>query len=71
MSIPGTILSQEHRNTRPSKPWAFAIASMLPAIRSREGRMQCIPSPCAMPSQGAGTLNSAGVPPAAQMPSLT
>ena len=39
MSMPGTILSQLHMKTRPSKPWAFTIASALPAIRSRCGRM--------------------------------
>ena len=30
-----------------------------------------MPTPWLMPSQGAGTLNSAGVPPAAHIPSLT
>ena len=39
MSMPGTILSQLHMKTRPSKPWAFTIASALPAIRSRCGKM--------------------------------
>ena len=71
ISMPGTILSQLHKKTMPSKPCARAIASIEAAIRSRCGRMVCMPSPWAMPSQGAGTSNSAGTPSAAQMPSLT
>ena len=71
MSMAGTILSQEHRKTSPSKAWALAMASTEAAIRSRWGRIYCIPMSWAMPSQGAGTVNSAGVPPAAHTPSFT
>ena len=72
ISWPGTILSQEEMNTRPSKELQRTIISMLSAIRSRWGRMYFIGSkPQLVASQGAGVLNSKGTPPAMSTPCFT
>ena len=71
MSIAGTILSQAHKNDETVKivgPYHGFYGA-----RNEVARSQYILHTLswAMPSQGAGTVNSAGAPPAAQTPSLT
>ncbi len=64
ISMPGVILSQAVKRTRPSSAWAFATVSTSSAINSLEGREKCIPScPIAIPSQIAGRPNSKATPP--------
>ena len=61
ISWPGTILSQEEMNTRPSKELQRTIISMLSAIRSRWGRMYFIGSkPQLVASQGGGRVELEG-----------
>ncbi len=65
MSMPGTILSQEPSRTTASNRCASIMISMSLVMSSRAGRMYRIPPwPFAIPSQGAITPNSTGVPPA-------
>ena len=72
MSSPGTFLSQLGIMTRPSKPCAMTIASVLSAIRSRVTSEYFMPTwPIAMPSQTVIAGNMIGVPPAIATPRLT
>jgi len=72
MSIPGTILSQLGRKTRPSKGCAIAMTSMESAMSSRLAREYFMPvCPMARPSQTPMTGKAMGVPPAERMPALT
>ena len=69
---PGTFLSQLGTITRPSKPWAMAIHSVLSQIRSLVTREYFMPMcPMAMPSQTAMAGKTKGVPPAMATPILT
>ena len=69
---PGTFLSQLGMQTKPSKPWAIAIHSVLSAIKSLVTREYFIPiCPIAIPSHTAIAGNITGVPPAIATPILT
>ena len=69
---PGTFLSQLGIITRPSKPWAMAIHSVLSQIRSLVTREYFMPTcPMAMPSHTAMAGNTMGVPPAMATPIFT
>ena len=69
---PGTFLSQLGIHTRPSKPCAIAIHSVLSAIRSLVTREYFIPTcPMAIPSHTAMAGNTTGIPPAMATPIFT
>ena len=72
ISRPGTFLSQLGMHTRPSKPWARAMHSVLSAIRSLVTREYFMPTcPMAIPSHTAMAGNITGVPPAMATPIFT
>ena len=71
MSMPGRLLSQPARPTKPSKRSACITVSTESAMTSRDTSEARMPSwPIEMPSDTAMVVNSIGKPPAARTPSL-
>ena len=71
ISMPGRLLSQPARPTKPSKRSACITVSTESAMTSRDTSEACMPSwPIEMPSDTEIVPNSSGNPPASRTPSL-